>query len=53
MFTIAIPTVFRRSNSVCLSPVSKVIESFKENPKEFYAQMAKNKQTNSNEKSFQ
>ena len=36
MFSIEIPKMPQRSNSVCLSPVSCMIEKLKNNPKEFY-----------------
>ena len=41
---INVPKFLKRSNSVCLSPVSTMIEKWKKNPKEFYndSQISKN-----------
>ena len=36
MYKIDIPVGVKRSNSVCLSPVSSMIERLKNNPKEYY-----------------
>ena len=42
MFKVDIPKIFQRSNSVCLSPVSTMIEQLKECPKEFYNKLHNN-----------
>ena len=45
MFKVDIPRLMNRTNSICLSPVSTMIEQLKERPKDFYNTLHSNNES--------